>query len=277
MPMNGSQMPTNKFQASDNNREKERKVFVEERHRAIVAMLTEQGSATVKELREQLGVSPETIRRDLSVLDQQSRLIKTHGGAVRIDEDKPGITERQRANAEAKKAIAARAASFVFDGATVILDCGSTTQCVADALSDKQGLTVITNDLTICGKLARRNGNTVHLLGGEILDEEDATEGPDTTAMLSHYVADIAIIGCGGISSGPWLMAYTRAGRELRRMMLEAAKISIAVADSTKFDLSPPVRVDNFESVTYLVTDVHVPAGRLIEFADLPVELLIVE
>lgn len=253
----------------------DRKMFVEERHRAIIAVVAEQGSATVKELHQRLSVSSETIRRDLSFLDQQSRLIKTHGGAVLVDDDKLGISERQLANTTAKNMIAARAASYIFDGATVILDCGSTVQCVADALLDKHDLVVITNDIIVGGKLARRNGNTVHLLGGQILDEEDATDGPDTIAMLSNYVADVAVIGCGGISIGPWLMTYTRSGRELRRMMLDAAKTTIVVADSTKFDRSPPVRVDNFGNVTYLITDQQIAADRIDEFANLSVELLI--
>lgn len=253
------------------------RLLVEQRHRSILEVLATQGSATVRELHQRLNVSPETIRRDIAVLAERSQLRKAHGGAISIDAVEPGIRERLLANAEEKKAIGTLAASLVPDGAAVILDCGSTVQCVADALVTKQRLTVITNDLAICSKLAHRNGNQVHLLGGKIQDHEDGTIGPDTIAMLRQYVADYSFVGAGGITPDLWLMDYSREASELRQVMLESARHSVIVADHTKFDHLALVRVDNFERITHLITDSKLSPSKRSIFKNMDVELLIAE
>lgn len=252
-------------------------MLIEDRHNAILAVLARQGSATVKELHKRLKVSPETIRRDLTLLAQRNYLKKARGGALALDGHKPGFQERRVSNIEAKRAIGILAASLVPDGATVVMDCGTTVQCVAEALLTRTNLTVITNDMQICQTLARRNGNRIFLLGGEILDDEDATSGPDALIMLSHYTAEIAFIGAGGITDEPCLMTYTRAGGDLRRRMLDSAKIAAVVADHSKFERATPVRVDNFQKVTHLVTDVNLPPYRRKVFQALSVEVLVAD
>jgi len=252
-------------------------VLIETRHKAILDVLDHQGSATVRELYMRFNVSPETIRRDLNILADKSKLRKAHGGAYRYDIAKPDASERLHVQTEAKRAIGILAASLIPDGATVVMECGLTVNSVADALVERKNLTVITNDLAIVSKLAQRNGNRVHVLGGEVMDGEAGTEGPDATAMLSHYVADFAVVGAGGITDDPWLMAYSRTGAELRRLMLDTAKTTIVVADSSKFEKLPSVRVCDFEKINYLVTDAAFEQSQHDLFTDLVTEVLIAE
>lgn len=93
-----------------------------------------------------------------------------------------------------------RAAQFAPDGASVIIDSGSTTQAVARALTDGHKLTVYTNDRRIALLLGSRNDNRVTLPGGELSDLEDATFGLDSVQQLSQYHTDFAFVGAGGIS-----------------------------------------------------------------------------
>lgn len=249
-------------------------MLAERRHGLILALVAERGSMTITELHRRLNVSRETIRRDIALLADRNGLRKTHGGALSLEMVEPPMAMRQITNAEGKRAIGRRAATLVPDGASVILSSGTTTQSVAEALTTRRNLTVISNDLMSCGKLAGRNGNRVVMLGGEVTINGGAF-GRDTTAMLSHYFADFAFIGAGAISSTPWLMDFSREEGELHSAILNSARTTAVVADQVKFNRFAPVRVANFEKVNYLITD----AAPEPEIADalkpLEIELLV--
>ena len=100
-----------------------------------------------------------------------------------------------------------------------------------------------------------RNRNRVFMLGGEVQALNGATLGRDATSMLTHYFADFVFLGAGAISPAGWLMDYTREESELNSQMLLSARTAVVVADHSKFNRFAPVRVENFEKVTHLVTD----------------------
>ena len=250
-------------------------MLAEHRHNLILSLLAGRGSVSITALREELQVSRETIRRDIVLLAGQNRLRKIHGGAISLDLVEPDVSERLRVNVEGKRAIGEVAAGLVADGASVIIDCGTTAQCVADALARRRNLTVYTNDITICGKLARRGGNQVYLFGGKLQEHENATLGWDTTQMLSHYMADVAFVAPGGISPTPDLLDFTRAGSEFRSLVLASAHTPVVLADHTKFGRFVPIRVANFEKASHLITDRPPDSAMREALTTLPLELLI--
>jgi len=230
---------------------------------------------SVSELFRRLKVSRETIRRDITRLAGDNRLRKTHGGALSIDQVEPAFAERMSVNIEGKRAIGRAAADLVPDGASLIVDSGTTTLCVAEALAPRRGLTVYTNDIQVAGRLAGRNNNRVLLLGGEVQGAESATLGRDTTQMLANYYADFAFVGASALSAEPWLMDYSREGAELRAEMLAQARTAVLLADHTKFNRTAPVRVANLDRVNYVITDVK-PQGAMAKgLAALAAELLV--
>ncbi len=231
-----------------------------ERHRLILERLARRGAASVGELTIALGVSRETVRRDLARLAALGALRPTRGGALSLGPREAHESERRTANLGAKRAIARHAVRMVADGTVVLLDSGTTTRCVAEALTAKRELTVLTNDLQIALTLGRRNGNRVLLLGGALLAHEDATLGLDTLAMLSRYRAEIAFIGAGGLSADGDLTDFTREGAELRARMLAAARRAVVVADHSKFARATPVRVVGFGRGAALLVDRPPPA-----------------
>ncbi|SEB15162.1 DeoR/GlpR family DNA-binding transcription regulator [Paraburkholderia sartisoli] len=230
-------------------------MLAEQRHQYILSQVARNGALSVAELVRELNVSRETIRRDLNTLAGRGLIVTTHGGALSSDRREPDLDTREAANASAKRAIGERAAQFIPDGASVIIDSGSTTQAVARALTDRHRLTVYTNDWRIALLLGRRNDNRVTLLGGELSDLEDATFGLDTIHQLDQYHADFALIGAGGISTDAWLTDYSRMAAEVRSRMIAAAGMVIVVADNSKFGRVTPVRINGFESARYLVTE----------------------
>ena len=129
-------------------------MLAEQRHQYILAQVTKNGALSVAELVRELNVSRETIRRDLNTLAARGLVVTTHGGALSGDRREPDLDVREAANASAKRAIGERAADLVPDGASLIIDSGSTTQAVARALTGRHRLTVYTNDWRIALLLA---------------------------------------------------------------------------------------------------------------------------
>ena len=249
-------------------------MLAEQRQSLILAMVNQRGSLSITEMQRKLKVSRETIRRDLVLLSDRQALRKTHGGALSLERSEPEIALRQVINVDVKRSIGRRAASLVPDGASVILSGGSTVQAVADSLLARHGLIVFTNSIGVCRKLAGHNKNRVHVLGGELDAINGATLGRDTTSMLGHYFADFVFIGAGAISPTGWLMDYSREEGELHSLMLQSARTAVVVADHSKFNRYAPVRVDNFEKVTHLVTDERPEAPLSKALAALPLEVL---
>ncbi|MDR5838346.1 DeoR/GlpR family DNA-binding transcription regulator [Caballeronia sp. LZ034LL] len=228
----------------------------EQRHHYILDELDKHGVLAVADVVRALSVSRETVRRDLNTLAGRGLLTTTHGGALSAERREAHLDIREGENAAAKQAIGVRAAAFVPDGASVIVDSGSTTQAVARALADRHRLTVYTNDWRIALLLARRNGNRVTVLGGELADAEDAAFGLDTLTQLTQYHADFAFIGAGGITQDAHLTDYSRLAAEVRGRMIASAACAIVVADCSKFGRVAPVRIRGFETVRYLVCEV---------------------
>ena len=238
-------------------------MLAERRRALILEALARHGSVMVTDLHRRLKVSRETIRRDIQRLDADNKLRKTHGGALAPDAVEPAVAERMRINIDGKRAIARAAAELVPDGAALIVDCGTTSLCLAEVLVARRRLVVYTNDIQVAERLAGRNDNRVYLLGGEIAGNQGATFGRDATAMLGGYFADLAFVSPAVVSNHPWLMDYTREAAALHETMIANARAVILLVDSTKFGRTAPARVANFERAQTLIVDKNPPQGQL--------------
>ncbi len=252
-------------------------MLAEQRRSQILSILGEKGAVTVNELYRRLQVSRETIRRDITKLDSEQKLQKTHGGALAMGHAEPAFADRMETNVEGKRAISEVAASLVPDGASLIINSGTTTMCLAEALADRQRLIVYTNDLQVASKLAGRNENRVILLGGEMQGTEGATLGRDTTDCLANYFAEFCFIGASALNSDPILSDFSREQAEFHSQMIVHAGISVLLVDHTKFDRRAPVRVDNLDRITHIVTDGQMSVAMRESLSALEAELLIAE
>lgn len=231
-------------------------MFAEQRRNTILELLDRLGSVSVTELHRRLAVSRETIRRDINTLAAGHRLQKTHGGALSLESIEPGFAERMSVNIDGKRAIGRMAATLVADGASLIIDSGTTTLCLAEALAARHRLTVYTNDVQVAARLAGRHDNRVFILGGEVMGNEGAMLGRDATAMLENYFTDFAFVGASAVSSGRGLTDYTREAAELRKLMLANARSTVLLADHSKFKRVAPVHVSALDELDTLITDV---------------------
>lgn len=246
-----------------------------ERRGKIQEIVNERGSVSVTDLHRRLKVSRETIRRDITKLADEGRLRRTHGGALALSHSEPVFDERMTQNADGKKAIGLVAASLVADDTSVLIDSGTTTAFLAEALGERRRLTVYTNDLRIAARLAGHNENRVILTGGEYQAQEGAMTGSDAVAMLGNYFPDFAFVSASAISAHPALMDYTRDGADMRARMLAQARTKVVLADHTKFERTAPVRIQGFDEVDIIITDIA-PSDRMHRgFARLKADVII--
>ena len=252
-------------------------MLAEQRRSQILSILGEKGAVTVNELHRRLQVSRETIRRDITKLSTEQKLRKTHGGALAMSQDEPAFADRMATNIQGKRAIGLKAASLVPDGASLIINSGTTTLCLADALIDRQKLIVYTNDIHVAGRLAGRNENRVILLGGEMLGQEGATLGRDTTDCLSNYFADFCFVGASALNSDPILSDFSREQAEFHAQMIVHSRLSVLLVDHSKFEKRAAVQVDNIERITHIVTDGKMSKALEEALAALDAEIIIAE
>jgi DeoR family glycerol-3-phosphate regulon repressor len=235
-------------------------MLTEERRRRILDRLLAEGAVAISALTRDLKVSRETVRRDLAALAGEGRLRQTRGGAM-TETREASDRKRESVNAPGKRAIGRAAAALVPDGASVIIDSGTTPRALAAALVERRNLVVYTTDLVVARTLARRNANRVVLLGGELQQHEDSTSGWDAVATLAQYRADFAFIGTGGLGLEGAITDFTRGGAELRARMMAAAATRALLLEHTKFGRATAVEILGIQPGTLLVVDRKPPSA----------------
>ncbi len=228
------------------------------RHQIILAALGEQGQASVSDLADRLGVSAVTVRDDLRILEADQRLIRTRGGALALGEERAEqpFELTSKVNVPAKRAIAAAAAALVRPGQTVIIDVGTTTTALAEALpSSLHGLTVVTNAINIALLLERHAGCTVVVTGGTLRPLQHSLVAPLGAVLLERLNADIAFIGCNGVDARRGFTNSNIAEAEIKQAMVASSTRVVFLADHTKLGCVASAFVASFAQTDLLITD----------------------
>lgn len=153
----------------------------------IVQIVKQKRVATVSELASQFEVHEATIRRDLSALEQNGLVNRTHGGVVLTEDvsSEPSFHERESTQYEEKQRIGVIASEMVEDGDNIILDSGTTTLHIAESITGKDNLTVVTNDINIAAKLRSAKSIKVIVTGGQLFPDSYMLNGMITDEVLS--------------------------------------------------------------------------------------------
>ncbi|MEK8033491.1 DeoR/GlpR family DNA-binding transcription regulator [Ideonella sp. DXS29W] len=228
--------------------------FSEERHARILKQLQEKGRVEVLGLARMLGVSEHTIRRDLLDLQAQGALHKTHGGAVSLDTARLSFAERSGVLAEAKRAIGRVGAALIQPGQTVIIDAGSTSLSLAQALTVRP-ITVITNSLDVAALFDKDPGVQLVLTGGTWQAASRALWGPAARDMLMHCRADWAVPGACSVDLAMGVTVTDEADAATKRAMITAAARTMVLADHSKQHNVSPFGVARWPEVHTLVSD----------------------
>lgn len=209
----------------------------EERRRSIIELLGREKRVLVADLAQRFRTSQVTIRKDLDALHVRGLIQRTHGGALPNRDgalEDPSLSEKERVHRKEKLRIAAAAARLVSEGQVVILDSGTTTTEIARALRHQQHLTVITNAVNIAAELAHSSVEVI-LTGGVERKNSFSLVGPIAEETLRRLSADILFLGVDGFDVRHGLSTPNLPEASVNRVMIEIAKRTIAVCDSSKF------------------------------------------
>ncbi|RAI03906.1 DeoR/GlpR transcriptional regulator [Acuticoccus sediminis] len=231
----------------------------EERRTSIAELVSQQGRQSVEHLAEAFGVSPETIRRDLSRLSAEGRVRKVHGGALKPPLHAEGsFDERMAEDAAAKAAIGLRVRDVVRPGETLFIDTGSTTLAAARALATVPGLTVVTNSHAVAAAFEGRAH--VFCVGGTYRSGNRQTVGPMAIEEISRFQADRAILTVAAISHDAGAMDSDFDEAQVGRAMIANARSTVILAAASKFARRAGYQVCRIAAIDLLVTDQPPPA-----------------
>lgn len=206
-----------------------------ERHRWILDNLNARGSVRTTQVAEALDVTEETVRRDFEKLEADGMLLRSHGGAVRLDPNRreSPVQERAGENTAAKQAIARAALRQIKQGQTVYFDASTTVLQLALLVPD-QTLTVVTNGLQIAMALAEKSDVQCILLGGALRVSSLSCTGWAAEKGLEIYHIDKAFLSCRGIEAERGLSDASEAQARLKHEVITRASETVLLADRTK-------------------------------------------
>jgi DeoR/GlpR family transcriptional regulator of sugar metabolism len=228
-----------------------------ERRRAILGRLAQDGKVVASELVGDLGVSEDTVRRDLRELAAQGLVLRVHGGA--LPAATPGsvasFAERLEVDAERKAALARAALPLLEGAAVIVLDGGTSALELARRLPPDRACTVLTNAPPVAAALAAHPQAEVVLLGGRLLKSAQVTVGAEAVDALRRVRADVAVLGVCSVHPDLGVTAREREEADVDRAMVSAAAEVIALATADKLGTASPWVVAELGELTHLVTD----------------------
>jgi DeoR family fructose operon transcriptional repressor len=234
-------------------------VYAAERQQAMTQLVRQRGRISVVELAQQYDVTTETVRRDLSVLEERNLVRRVHGGAVPADALtvlEAGLPDRDVANIEQKQRIAAAAVDLLPRAdSTVIIDAGSTTVRLSRLLPPNLRITVVTHAVPIAAQLAGSPQIELHLLPGRVRRHTHAAVGAETVEALDAIRADIAFVGTNGLTVEHGLSTPDRTEAAVKRAIIERSRRVVVLADSSKIGVERTIKFAELAAVDTLVTD----------------------
>ncbi len=237
-----------------------------ERQRQMLEYINLNRTAHLQELAQHFGVSEATVRRDLDELSRQGAILRTHGGALRIEKStayESLYQERMQLQQPEKEKIALQAARMVKSGDTVFIDAGTTTFAIAQAIAPLERITIITNDLFTASQLQLPSSSTLICTGGMRRGSQHELVGTVAEEFVHSTQADITFVGVDGIDlmGNVCIANFDELG--IKRAMLQSATRKVIVADHAKVGHGALVRICYLKDADTLITDDGISTERL--------------
>ena len=254
-----------------------KKYLPKERLNKIVELVEEKSSLDVVSMSKILKVSPATIRRDLNVLQSKNIIGRTHGGAVSnlssgFQEEYLAILNKSLAE---KQRIGKVASEYIENGETIILEGSTTVIHIAKNLSNKSGLTVITNSPYIALEIVNRTKNKVIFIAGELNPKILSTNGLLAEKVLSEFRADKAFLSISAVDSEYNMTTALLDVSYVKKAIIKSAREVIGVADHTKFGKTALNVVAPIELLNKLITDKKLPEHHLKKLKEMGIEVIL--
>jgi len=254
-------------------------MLTRQRKELLLSRLKRDGQIVAKSLSEELGLSEDTIRRDLRELAAEGLLQRVHGGALPLDLLPPSpamgdFSARQKIHRDAKPAIARAAAAMIAPGQVVFLDGGTTAVQLARALPPTLRCTVVTHSPSVAVELAEHPLIDVIMIGGRLFKHSIVAMGPTALEAIAQIRTDIYFMGVcslhpeSGISTGD----FDEAG--VKRAISAMARRTVVLASPEKLDTASPYQIAPLSRVGAIVVNRDAPDALLARYGEMGIQII---
>lgn len=254
-------------------------MFALERQKIILEKLNLEGAVWVSKLSTELGVTEETIRRDLEKLENQEALIRTHGGAVPVSDTsyELSLEKRKQTNLVAKEKLARVAANYIIPGDTVFLDSSTTTFYIAKEIKKIKNITVITNSLRVINELTNIEGIKVIGIGGIVSNNQSTVGYIAEKAIANDFFATKFFFSSKGISSENGILESNEHECAIKKQMILNSTEKYYLCDASKIGRVGFYKLSPIEDINYFVTEAKLDREYLDKFNEFNVKYIYVE
>ncbi|HZC73170.1 MAG TPA: DeoR/GlpR family DNA-binding transcription regulator [Jatrophihabitans sp.] len=231
------------------------RILAAERRDLLLARLRSDGKVVAKALAAELGLSEDSIRRDLRELAAAGLCQRVYGGAVPASPALADYATRRAVEPRSKQAVARHAATFVGTGSVAILDGGTTTLAVTRTLPTDLVCTVITHSPTIAGALLDHSGVEIILIGGRVFKHSAVTCGAAAVEAAGAISADVFLLGVTGVHPTHGLTTGDADEAAMKRALAQRAAETYVLASVEKLGAASRFAVLPFTDVAGVVTD----------------------
>jgi len=253
----------------------------QERYKRILIQLNQTGQMLVEDLAVHLDVSPSTVRRDLTQMEQQGLLRRFHGGAELVQpllyepfRHSINFSNQEGVNADEKRRIAQAAAEMIQSGETIAFSAGTTTTQIARFLGHVKDITLVTNTVNVAMELSQRQDIKVFVTGGYISGGWFSLVGETAIHAIQTLYVDKAFVGLNGIDAVNGLTSHYVDEAAIVRTMIRQARQKIVVADHTKIGVTARSRIREIDKIDILITGIETSEEQAAAFAGMGVQVL---
>lgn len=230
----------------------------EERRKLILEELFSKGTLSVRDLANEFSVTYETIRKDLTFLESEGLLSKSHGGAtLKENAIEYPFQTRLEENSGYKQAIAKKAIELIPTNSSIIVATGSTTLELAKLLFTRSDLKIFTDSLPVANLLLKSK-NQSFLFGGELREKSSSVFGGWTAGLIKQIHVDMCFLGTDGFSNLPGPTSPSSSDTYLDRIIIEQSDKAYILGDSTKFTRKSTFKICDWTDISALITNKEV-------------------
>jgi DeoR/GlpR family transcriptional regulator of sugar metabolism len=242
-------------------------LYLQKRRQQMLERIQSAGQLSVAELSREFGVSEVTIRNDLQALADENLVVRTHGGAVPVEEgmSQIALALRLRQQIQEKSRIGQAGAAMIADGDAIILDSSTTALAITPYIKHCRHLTVITNAVSVAQTLLDAPSVTVVMAGGRLRRDTASLVGTDGLEMLRKFNVQKGFFGAHGLTLENGLTDVSAEEAEVKRALAQMCRRVIAVVDATKWGRVGLASFASLDDIDTIISDVDAPEDPVAE------------
>jgi len=251
-------------------------MFALERQKIILDKLNSDGAVWVSKLSTELGVTEETIRRDLEKLEKQEVLVRTHGGAIPITESsyELSLEKRKQTNLPAKEHLAKLAAQHILPGDTIFLDSSTTTFYIAKEIKKINNITVITNSLRVINELSNIESIKTVAVGGIVSNNQSTVGYLAEDAIKNNFFAVKFFFSSKGVSPDAGIMESNEQECAIKKQMIANATEKYYLCDASKINRVGFYKLSPISDIDYFITEAKLSAEFIEKFNEFGIKYI---